>query len=126
MDWMIAHRDHPFPDPAQIQQLCHMTTQSQVVNWTTNVRKRNLKATVENGKKTRHFVDFLFLAANRERQQPQAGADGSQTMTPQTLKTAKKSRSAPSSQTIPPSSAPPYRTTPEQTSSSQCRPPYPH
>jgi len=36
-----------------------------VVNWTTNVRKRNLKATVEKGKKPHHFLDFLFLADNR-------------------------------------------------------------
>ena len=38
-----------------------------MVNWTTNVRKRNLKATVEKGKKPHHFLDFLFLADNRER-----------------------------------------------------------
>jgi hypothetical protein len=41
-------------------------TYSQVVNWTTNVRKRNLKATVENGKKPHHFLDFLFLAQHRD------------------------------------------------------------
>ncbi len=39
---------------------------SQVVNWTTNVRKRNLKATVEKGKKPHHFLDFLFLANDRD------------------------------------------------------------
>ncbi len=39
---------------------------SQVVNWTTNVRKRSLKATVEKGKKPHHFLDFMFLALNRE------------------------------------------------------------
>lgn len=37
------------------------------MNWTTNVRKRNLKATVEKGKKPHHFLDFLFLADNREK-----------------------------------------------------------
>lgn len=41
-------------------------TKSQVVNWTTNVRKRNLKATVEKGKKPHHFLDFLFLANDRD------------------------------------------------------------
>jgi hypothetical protein len=30
------------------------------------VRKRNLKATVEKGKKPHHFLDFLFLADNRD------------------------------------------------------------
>lgn len=42
-------------------------TYSQVVNWTTNVRKRNLKATVEKGKKPHHFLDFLFLADDRDK-----------------------------------------------------------
>jgi len=42
-------------------------TYAQVVNWTTNVRKRNLKATVEQGKKPHHFIDFLFLADDREK-----------------------------------------------------------
>jgi hypothetical protein len=46
-------------------------TQSQVVNWTTNVRKRNRKATCENGKKPHHFIDFLFLAQDRESRQQQ-------------------------------------------------------
>lgn len=49
--------------------LCTATnlSYSQVVNWTTNVRKRNLKATVEGGKKPHHFLDFVFLAHDRER-----------------------------------------------------------
>ena len=42
---------------------------SQVVNWTTNVRKRNLKATVEGGKKPHHFLDFLFLAEHRDKKE---------------------------------------------------------
>ena len=46
-------------------------TTSQVVNWTTNVRKRNLKATVEKGKKPHHFLDFLFLANDRDKKAAQ-------------------------------------------------------
>ena len=71
MDWVIAHKDHPFPDSEQIKELGEKTglTHSQVVNWTTNVRKRNLKATVEGGKKPHHFVDFVFLAHDRERRE---------------------------------------------------------
>ena len=40
---------------------------TQVVNWTTNVRKRNWKATTEKGKKPHHFLDFLFLADARDK-----------------------------------------------------------
>ena len=36
------------------------------MNWATNVRKRNRKATVEKGKKPHHYLDFLFLANDRE------------------------------------------------------------
>jgi hypothetical protein len=40
--------------------------QSQIVNWTTNVQKRNIKATIEGIKKPHHFIDFLFLAQDRD------------------------------------------------------------
>lgn len=67
-DWMIEHRCHPFPTAKEIEQLCKATdlSYSQVVNWSTNVRKRNLKATLE-GKKPHHFLDFLFLAEHRDK-----------------------------------------------------------
>lgn len=48
---------------------------SQIVNWTTNVRKRNLKATVEHGKKPHHFLDFLFLADDREKRMLEEGGE---------------------------------------------------
>ena len=73
MNWMIEHKSHPFPDADQIKDLGDKTglSQSQIVNWTTNVRKRNLKATVEQGKKPHHFIDFVFLANDRERREAQ-------------------------------------------------------
>ncbi|GFH55132.1 hypothetical protein CTEN210_11608 [Chaetoceros tenuissimus] len=68
--WMIENKSHPFPTKTEINALCEQTdlSYSQVVNWTTNVRKRNLKATVQKGKKPHHFLDFLFLADHRDKQ----------------------------------------------------------
>jgi len=76
--WMIDHRDHPFPNASEIMKLCTATnlTYSQVVNWTTNVRKRNLKATVEGGKKPHHFLDFVFLSQDRDRRHTVASNNG--------------------------------------------------
>lgn len=64
MGWMIEHKHYPFPTSEEVKELAEQTglTQTQIVNWTTNVRKRNLKATVEGGKKPHHFLDFCFLA----------------------------------------------------------------
>lgn len=71
MNWMISNRDQPFPDPSAIESLISQTglSQTQIINWTTNVRKRNRKATCEGGKKPHHFIDFLFLAQDREQKQ---------------------------------------------------------
>jgi len=68
MGWMIEHIDEPFPSQRDIGQLMERTglSNSQVVNWTTNVRKRNRKATCRGGKKPHHFIDFLFLKQDRE------------------------------------------------------------
>ena len=67
MNWMIEHKADPFPSLQEIHSLSEETglSHSQVVNWTTNVRKRNRKATLS-GKKPHHFVDFVFLAQDRD------------------------------------------------------------
>ena len=70
MNWMVQHFAHPFPNPSEIEKLAKETglTEAQVVNWTTNVRKRNRKATLEENKKPHHFIDYLFLAHDRDKQ----------------------------------------------------------
>lgn len=70
--WMMEHIDEPFPDQQAIEDLMRRTglSHSQIVNWTTNVRKRNRKATLE-GKKPHHFIDFMFLVQDRERKKQQ-------------------------------------------------------
>jgi hypothetical protein len=74
MNWMIEHKEQPFPDQSDIEDLMSRTglSHSQVVNWTTNVRKRNRKATCENGKKPHHFIDFLFLVQDRDEREEKA------------------------------------------------------
>jgi Homeobox KN domain len=68
MEWMIENREDPFPSEDDLCMLAERTglTTSQVVNWTTNVRKRNRKAVLDNKKKPHHFIDFLFLVQERE------------------------------------------------------------
>ena len=84
MKWMIEHKDAPFPDQAAIDKLMQQTglSHSQVVNWTTNVRKRNRKATCQGGKKPHHFIDFLFLVHDRETRQQDTCAETQQLKKP--------------------------------------------
>ncbi len=66
--FLRAPQEWPFPkaeEIAKLMQECDLE-RSQVINWTTNVRKRNWKATVERTKKPHNFIDFMFLALDRD------------------------------------------------------------
>lgn len=75
MKWTIENINQPFPNPEDTQMLMQKTglSQTQVVNWTTNIRKRNRKATCQGGKKPHHFIDFLFLKQDCEHKNPPKG-----------------------------------------------------
>jgi Homeobox KN domain len=116
MNWMIEHKEQPFPDQQAVEWLTVRTglSNSQVVNWTTNVRKRNRKATCEEGKKPHHFIDFLFLAHDREikARPPQPPVTTSQYGAPTYRKKATPSsvsqpKARPSSRMPPPPPPPP-------------------
>lgn len=78
MKWMINNVHQPFPSSADIYLLMDLTglSHSQVVNWTTNVRKRNRKATCEQRKKPHHFLDFLFWKQHVMQQKASDDAQG--------------------------------------------------
>ena len=85
MNWIIKHKADPFPSSQEIHKLMEQTglSRSQVVNWTANVRKRNQKGTLE-GKKPHHFIDFVFLAQERDNKKARGTkAESSKWMTTQ-------------------------------------------
>ena len=114
MGWMIEHSQTPFPEASDIAYLALQTglTHSQVVNWTTNVRKRNLKATCRGSKKPHHFIDFLFLKQDREARaagKEGRGLDGKANSTPPAGNHGNERPNTTPSQSSPP--APPAPTT---------------
>jgi len=69
LQWLVDHHKDPTLSKYQARELAQRTglKPSQVSTWLQNMRRRRKKNTIEGTKKATHFLDFLFLANERDK-----------------------------------------------------------
>lgn len=69
-EWLLEHRLHPYPSQNEVTQLARASglDPNEVASWISTARRRHMKLVVERQRKPRDFVDFMFLATDRENQ----------------------------------------------------------
>lgn len=68
LQWLVDNHKDPTMSRLDVKELAHRTslTTSQVSTWLQNMKRRRKKNTIDGTKKATHFLDFLFLANERD------------------------------------------------------------
>lgn len=86
LQWLVDNHKDPTMSRHDVKELAHRTalTTSQVSTWLQNMKRRRKKNTIDGTKKATHFLDFLFLANERDENHGKlpSSVDGSAYETP--------------------------------------------
>ncbi len=68
LQWLVENHKDPTMSRLEVKELAHRTglSPSQVSTWLQNMKRRRKKNTIDGTKKATHFLDFLFLANERD------------------------------------------------------------